>query len=301
MNLSIFPQTGLLIFTLIVCLVVGLLRNYYSKSVVSTRSSQLYLYSASTAGLSAVLIALMSGFHLSCSSYTILLAVGFGFITMLQNVTVTKALTIGPFSYTTVLCSAGTMISALSGYFFFNEELTALKIIGMALMLVCFALSVKKDENEKKATILWFILALIGAITTGLIGLLQKVHQSSPHAGELMPFLIISFLFTCAFSSAFFAFAKKSENKAGEVPEAKKTVGFVFMLFFVSALCIALNNVINLYLSGVMESAIFFPIVNGGGLILAVVFCMIIFKEKLQPLQWVGVICGIVSTLMLCM
>ncbi|MBP5273374.1 MAG: EamA family transporter [Abditibacteriota bacterium] len=301
MDLSIFPQTGLLVFSLFVCLVAGLLKNYYSKSVISTRSSELYLYSAATAGMSAVLIFAFSGFRLEWSVYTVLMSVLFGFVTMLQNVAITKALVIGPYSYTCVLGSAGTMISALSGYFFFGEVLTAVKIAGMAFMLVCFALSVKKDEDGKKGNLIWFLLALTGAVTTGVIGLLQKIHQNSPHKNELLAFLVIAFVFSYIFSQIFFLFAKRGEKKAGEMPEQKKTPGFVFMLLAVSALCIALNNIINLFLSGVMEAAVFFPVVNGVGLILSILFCMLLFREKLQPLQWVGVVCGVISTLLLCM
>ncbi|MBR4748357.1 MAG: hypothetical protein IK083_02130 [Abditibacteriota bacterium] len=301
MDLNAFPQTGLLIFSLIVCLVVGLLKNYYSKSVISTRSSELYLYSAATAGLSAVFIFAFSGFRLEWSAYTILMSVVFGFVTMIQNVSVTRALVIGPFSYTTVLTSAGTMISALSGYFFFGETLTTVKIIGMAFMLVCFALSVKKDEDGKKGNLVWFLLALTGAVTTGLIGVLQKIHQNSPHKHELLAFLVVAFVFSWVFSQIFFLVSKSGEVKAGLMPAARKTKGFVFGLFAVSALCIALNNIINLFLSGVMEAAVFFPVVNGVGLILAIIFCMILFREKLQPLQWVGIVCGVISTLMLCM
>ncbi len=301
MDLNAFPQTGLLIFSLLVCLVVGLLKNYYSKSVITTRSSELYLYSAATAGLTAVFIFAFSGFRLEWSAYTIIMSVVFGFVTMIQNVSVTRALVIGPFSYTSVLTSAGTMISALSGYFFFGETLTSVKIIGMAFMLVCFALSVKKDEDGKKGNLIWFLLALTGAVTTGLIGVLQKIHQNSPHRHELLAFLVVAFVFSWVFSQIFFAVSKAGEVKAGLMPVARKSKGFVVMLFAVSALCIALNNIINLFLSGVMEAAVFFPVVNGVGLILAIIFCMILFREKLQPLQWVGIVCGVIATLLLCM
>ena len=63
---------------------------------------------------------------------------------------------------------------------------------------------------------------------------------------------------------------------------------------------IALNNKINLYLSGTMKSAIFFPIVNGGGLMLTAISSQIIFKEKLDAQKWLGIIIGIVEVILLC-
>ena len=49
-----------------------------------------------------------------------------------------------------------------------------------------------------------------------------------------------------------------------------------------AGICSAANNKINLYLSGIMDSAVFFPVVNGGGLVLASLASYIVFKEKLS-------------------
>ena len=56
----------------------------------------------------------------------------------------------------------------------------------------------------------------------------------------------------------------------------------------------------NLYLSGVMDSAVFFPIVNGGGFVLATIAAVLLFKEKLSTKQWIGVVLGIASVVFLC-
>ena len=64
--------------------------------------------------------------------------------------------------------------------------------------------------------------------------------------------------------------------------------------------CVAVNNKLNLYLSGVMDSAVFFPIVNGGGLVLATLAAVLLFREKLSKKQWIGVAFGIASVVFLC-
>ena len=65
--------------------------------------------------------------------------------------------------------------------------------------------------------------------------------------------------------------------------------------------CVAVNHKLNLFLSGVMDSAVFFPIVNGGGLVLATIAALIIFREKLTKKQWCGVVIGTISVLCLCL
>ena len=67
-----------------------------------------------------------------------------------------------------------------------------------------------------------------------------------------------------------------------------------------SGACAAVNNKFNLYLSGVMDSAVFFPIVNGGGLVLTTLAAVLLFKEKLSKKQWIGVVLGIASVVFLC-
>ena len=62
----------------------------------------------------------------------------------------------------------------------------------------------------------------------------------------------------------------------------------------------AINNKFNLYLSGVIDSAVFFPIVNGGGLILTTISAFILFKERCTKKQWGGLFFGILSVVFLC-
>ena len=71
-------------------------------------------------------------------------------------------------------------------------------------------------------------------------------------------------------------------------------------IMLVSGVCVAINNKFNLYLSGVMDSAVFFPIVNGGGLVLTTLVAVLLFKEKLSKKQWIGIVLGILSVVFLC-
>ena len=74
----------------------------------------------------------------------------------------------------------------------------------------------------------------------------------------------------------------------------------LFLLMLVSGVCVAANNKLNLYLSGVIDSVIFFPVVNGGGLVLTTLASLIIFKERLRTKQWIGILLGIASVLCIC-
>lgn len=230
------------------------------------------------------------------------MALLFGIITALQQISNSAALSIGPWSYTSVIISMSTVITALSGVLFFNEDLQLTQVFGIALMIACLILSVKKEEGEqKKKTIKWFVISIASCICCGGVGIMQKVHQSSGHKNELTMFLITAFLCSFMFSVFNLIVAYFRRNKPEEKLFNKKTsILTVCVIFIAGGIAIALNNLINLYLSGVVESAVFFPIVNGGGLILTTVASIIFFKEKLTVRQWIGLGLGIAATLLLC-
>ncbi len=96
--------------------------------------------------------------------------------------------------------------------------------------------------------------------------------------------LFIAFIFSTLFSVALYILSLKKDppivSKTDRVKARRIVITLAIMLTLVG-IAIALNNIINLYLVGVMDSAVFFPIINGGHLILSTLAGLILFKEKL--------------------
>ena len=67
-----------------------------------------------------------------------------------------------------------------------------------------------------------------------------------------------------------------------------------------SGVALALNHKFNLYLSGIMPSAVFFPLVNGVQLIAATLVSLFLFRERLSVKQWIGMAIGAVAVIVLC-
>ncbi len=294
-NMEQIPVLLLFIITLAANLTGGLVRTYYSKNISSSVTGY-HLFNAISSLVCGVTLLILSGGNFSASPFTIIMAIIFGIITALQQVTNSAALSVGPWSYTSVIISMSTVITALSGMMFFDEKIRITQIFGIALMVVCLILSVKKEENEqKKKSVRWFVLSIISCICCGGVGIMQKVHQSSDYKNELTMFLIIAFVCSFIFSTVNLITAKKDT-----LFDKKPSIWIICLIFALAGVGIALNNMINLYLSGVVESAIFFPVVNGGGLILVTASSLVFFKEKLSARQWIGLGTGIVATLLLC-
>lgn len=276
-------------------LTVNLLQKFYQKKTPQT-SFRSYIYTAVT-GITAALVIFCFGGVFPLSVYTLLLSLGYGLVTAAQGIALQRAIETGPLSYTMVLISLSSLIPTLSGYFFFHEDLGWVQLVGIALTVVTFVLAVNPQANEKKGTRLWYVWGAVAFLMTGAIGVMQKIHQSGTHKDELGGFLVVAFLFSFLFSSclAFVSYRKERGTAKGSLLPLP-----MLAVLVICGVGVALNNKWNLYLSGVMDSAIFFPVVNGGGLVLVTAGAAVFFREKLAVRQWIGIGCGILSVILLC-
>ena len=99
---------------------------------------------------------------------------------------------------------------------------------------------------------------------------------------------------------------EKSEETGKVGIGSKVTVlaaGRIRKLVIFSIVCgigIALCNQINMYLAGVMEAVIFYPVVNGGFMLLNILAGVLLWHEKLSRRQWFGLIMGGAAIFLLC-
>ncbi len=288
------------VILLIVSVCAGVINNVIS-SLLSRRygkcNRDFFLYNAvSGAACVAVLLAVAVVTRAPLpSGYTLGLSVGFGVVSALCSVLMMQALGKGPISYTNLISNSSMIIPALSGWLFFSEPLSAGKLVGVALMLLCVALSVQEDREQRKATLTWLALALGAGLCSGLVGVMQKFHQTSPHSGELMYFLVSAFAVASLFSTVRTLLAPKSDREPS--PPLRGTLLFIVLL---SGVLGGACNVINLYLSGQIRSIIFFPTVNGANLLLMLLVSTFFFHERLSRRRWVGFAMGCVAIGLLC-
>lgn len=276
-------------------LVGTLLKNSYSKHIAkNTADTHLCNFYISLVSFILFFIAaLASGQPLGL--YTAIMGVIFGMFTALCTLCGLNAYKFGPVSYTNLITMSSMIIPALSGAIFFGESIGILKIIGIALMLACIFLSVyKSDEGDKRTSLRWLLLCLGAALFCGLVGIMQKLHQSSGEKNQLMWFLCIAFAVSCFYSGVSLLITSKGSQRT---QISKKTYG----MFVICGVAVMLNNVINLYLSGVMQSIVFFPTVNGSNILLLLLISVLFLNEKPRPTQWIGIICGVAAIMLLCL
>lgn len=286
------PTLALLIITIVTSSLTGITKNMFTKSVSqSTLGTWFYVLFQSIA--CAVLIPILSGGFGTFSTYSVLTGILFGAVCCGQVITLLKALPLGPFSYSMVIVSLATLIPTLSGPFF-GETITLSQGFGIVLMVLCVVFSTdKKKEDDRKANIKWLVWCLVSTVLNGMIGVLQKVHQASPHKDELPVFLVSSFVFSAILCAVMVAVEHKRSPEKEPVPFNKKGV----LIPLLGGITLAFPHAINLHLAGIMPAAVMFPLVNICPLMLTTVIAATVFRERLSVRRWIGFGIGIVSTL----
>ena len=257
------------------------------------------MYNALSGVVATIFFLCFNGFS-AISSYSLWLGIVFGMLTVMQVVGMMIAFQTGPMSFTVVIVNFSTVITALSGVMFWDEKIKLLQIFGVVLSLISFVFAVEKKAAEKQASFKWLIFCLLAMLSTGSIGLLQKVHQTSIYKGEADGFLLVSFICLTITSFACMEVLKRKEKVTLLPQEAKTQTWLLIIIMLITGVFIAVPNKLNLYLSGIIDAVIFFPLVNGGNLLLSTLVAFVAFKEKLSKKQWVGLLLGISSFACLC-
>lgn len=283
----------LLIISLAAAVAFYIANSLFAKKISKTNADY-YVYMIIQGVVCAAVAVISSGGFGAFSLYSVIFGIIFGLAVAGQLLLNLKALAIGPFSYTSVLVSLSTVIPTLSGLFW-GETIDFMQIIGILLMIVCILLSTDKQTGDKKITGKWLICCLSSAVLNGLLGVIQKMHQSSSHKDESAIFLFVTMLTLSLF--AFFALIITKKNKTEDSVITMRFTPSHIIIPVLAGISLGLCHVINLNLSGRLEAAVLFPIVNICPLILTTIAATVLFKERLSKKRWIGLAVGILSTL----
>lgn len=244
--------------------------------------------SFSAASLTLLTFTLISsgGFR-SFSLYSFLLSVPFSALTLFSQVFYIKAQSIGAVSLNTFLYSCGFIIPTLYGVFYADEKVYLSQAIGSVLLIVVMYIYLLPEKL--KFNRIWFMYIVAAMLCSGVLGILQKIHQLSEHSSELDSFLLSSFAICSIVSFTVFASAanKRSKNDT-EIMKTRQTLFSIFV-----GVVSALLNRVNLALVGLLPSMIFYPVFNGGVTLTAGAAAFILYREKMSYRQIACIAAGI--------
>lgn len=201
---------------------------------------------------------------------TVVLAVIYGTVLICAQYFYTAALSIGDVSICATVYSLGFVIPTLSGALFWNEKLTSFKAIGILAAIFAVLLSGTKKEMQKKRG--YYTPLIISMVSSGALGVLQKLQQKLSGSSEAGKFVMLAFLVAAVVSFLFLGFscAKKEVN----------AVSFIKFAIIVGC-CFGGCNLLNTLLAGRLPTAVFFPTLNISSIVLSVIMSILFFKEKI--------------------
>jgi len=222
------------------------------------------------------------------SLYTVLLGILFGVVTALSNLYKMLALSKGPMHITLLITTSSMIIPTLSGIFF-GEKFSFLKLLVVFVLIYFIYLSIGKSKDSKINKV-WCLYCLLAFILIGSIGIIQKIHQTSSHKSEISAFLFVSFFISLIISGLRVKDKKNFKVKKNLIP-----------LAMICGVCTFTMNFLNLKLSGLLPSQLFFPLVNGSAIVLSSAMSVVLFKEHLSKRQTIGLVGGILSLIAICL
>ncbi len=223
---------------------------------------------------------------------------GLGFsLTVYYNL---KALHNGPVSITTLIVNFSLVMPLAYSFIWLNEDITPLRIIGILLIIVCMIIFTNpKVTGEEKISAKWIISALLSLLFNGIISLIQKIYALQTGNGYAAPYLMYCYIFATIFSILICIFT--NINRTGEDRIDLRRF-FTLPMCGIALLCGFSNSFLNymvLLLATMMDGAIVYPAVQGGGPIITTIISMIFFGEKLPWKKGAAILLGVAAIVLL--
>ncbi len=214
------------------------------------------------------------------SFYTVGLSILYAYFTLMSQILFMKATGCGDVALSSLIYSCGFLFPTVFGIVAYKEDITVIKSVGVLAVLLSFA--VGATPKSKAVCGKWFVYSFSAMVSSGMVGIIQKVFRMSKYKEQINGFLLIAFLIIII--SILVIMPAKEKNKFSR--------GF-FITSIAIGICFGMVNIINTYLSGVIPSFIMFPVVNGGGIVSSGILAYLIIQERLSLRKWLGILIGI--------
>lgn len=287
-------------FLMIVCVVTFTVQAPFKKIYRSKTDKGTFLFTAMVQLAAACFFAgacLVSG-SFSYEWGVLPFSLAFAFATSTCCITSVRALHYGPLALTTLFSSYSLMLPTLYGFFRFGEIVYVSQLIGITLLLVSLYLTNmgKKEEGEvkKKGTWnfkKWLPLVIVMAVTNGLCGILQTEQRYRFDGAYKNEFMMIALLASVV--------VLVCVGLAKERHDLKGVMKLGALPAVLTGAANGATNLLTLVVTATIASSIFFPVISGGGMVLAYVISVVLFKEKFTTMQKIGILLGAASLVFL--
>ena len=196
----------------------------------------------------------------------------------------------GPLSLTSLFTSFSLLLPTAYGIIALKDPIGDGLLPGLALLALSILLVNYKNEDGKLSW-KWIVYVLLSFVGNGMCSVTQKIQQIDFNGAYKNEFMVLAFGIASAplFLGSVFTERRNMKHyaKAGGIvaPACGLMVGAVNLLVMV--------------LSEAMPVSLMFPLISAGGILLTFFISSLLYKERFSKLQYIGLLAGVASVILL--
>lgn len=207
-----------------------------------------------------------------------------------------QAMATGPVSVTSFTGCSSLLLSTAFGTLFFNETVSGIQIIGVVLLIFALFLTLSKSSKvteTQKMSKLWYVWCSLFFLFSGATGIIFKLHQASSVRNEVNQMMLAASVVSAVL---FIISSLIVQFKTDKTLPKVKSPALIFVVLCGIVSCG--YNRLNISLSGMLPSIVFFPVFNGSVILFASLAASVIFREKITKRQIIGISVGTIALIM---
>ncbi len=239
-----------------------------------------------------ILFCIDGSFHVKVLPYSLLFALFFtmGLVGMIN------ALKTGPVALTSLMISLSLILVTIWGFIFWNAPVTPIVLVGLVLVVLSIVLCLytkKSGEkgDEKKISLKWLVYVLIAFVGNAGCTIAQRAQQiafDGEYGEMLMAFATLLSVIACL--TMFLCSDKTGAKQALKGSWYFPTAAGVGTAIF--------NLLVILMATSTLSPSLIYPVIGVGSLAISTL-ASLLFKERLNAQQIVGIVLGGVATALL--
>lgn len=249
------------------------------------QSSRIFFFNLIAYGLAALMQIIFTGLPV-LSKWSLLPAAGYAISCYLMQLFLMKSMAIGSMALSSLFCMYGMLIPTVAGPLFFGESFSLWKGLGVVLMLLAIYFSVDMSKPNARTPKKWLFCALLTLLFSGMVGVFEKVHQTSPAKEDIRSFLTCAFVLIALLNAVTLPIAIKKDS---EPPHFRNGL----LIAILTGLVVTFYNRINLILAGALDTMLYYPVSSGGAVLLTLIVSVTVFRE---PLNHNRILCFLFGT-----
>lgn len=280
---------------LAVAIVLNASQNFITKQYnLKTETPNTYVYTGIVAFFAMIFFVITSRgkfeFNIQVAGYSAVFALFYS----MAIVGTVQAIRIGSLSITALLNQCSLIIPTLFGLVVLNDDVGHIGYIGIAALFTALVLVKPKYSDglnsEKKISSRWLFWMAIGFAGNGMCSTVQKLQQLKYDGCYKNEFMMIAL-----FIVFILMFVAAKPNKTDIKRDIVDTLKYSPVNGIANGAC----NMLIMVLTGLLPTAVLFPSVSAGGMILTFIISLTVYKEKLPARQLIGYVLGVISIVLI--